>query len=180
MPLTRRKILEYWWLAPVAGVASFFTWLGIRSWNILVGKPFPSATPKFMAVPRVRIAQVKDFPKLWDSVQFKIENTPAILIRVQKPQIGGMSFGTKYFIGLSRNCTHLKCPVEYIKNPEITAMAYKYRPEFDHPVLGCACHFSAFDPEMAGKSVSGPALLPLPRVQLLARGSEIFAIGLET
>ena len=58
-------------------------------------------------------------------------------------------------------------------------MAYKYRPEFEHPVLGCACHFSAFDPEMAGKSVSGPALLPLPRVQLLVQNSEIFAVGLE-
>ncbi len=180
MPLTRRKILEYWWFAPIAGVAGFFAWLGIRSWNILIGKPAPSTTPKFVAAPRIRVAKVSDLPAIWDAVQFKIGTTPAILVRVQKPQVGGISISGKHFIGLSRNCTHLKCPVEYIKNPEITAMAYKYRPEFAHPVLGCACHFSAFDPEMAGKSVSGPALLPLPRVQLEARGSEIFAVGLET
>ncbi len=179
MPLSRRKILEYWWVAPIVGVASFFTWLGIRSWNILVGKPVPSSTPKFVAASKVRVARVSDLPTVWDAVQFKIGSTPAILIRVQKPQIGGISFSGRHFIALSRNCTHLRCNVEYIKNPEITAMAYKYRPEFEHPVLGCACHFSAFDPEMAGKSVSGPALLPLPRVQLLVQNSEIFAVGLE-
>ncbi len=179
MPLTRRKMLEYWWLAPVAGVAGFFAWFTVRSWNILVGKPLPSAIPQFVAAPTVRVARVTDFPKLWDAIEFKIGATPAILIRVQKPQLGGISLLGKHFIALSRNCTHLRCPVEYIENPEITAMAYKYRPEFAHPVLGCACHFSAFDPELAGKSVAGPALLPLPRVKLEARGSEIFAIGLE-
>ncbi|MEY4529383.1 MAG: hypothetical protein RLZZ156_104 [Deinococcota bacterium] len=180
MPLTRRKILEHWWLAPVAAVAGFFTWLGIRSWNILIGKPNPSSTPKFIPAPKVRVARISDFPQVWDAVEFKLGTTPAILVRVQKPQIGGISVLGKHFIALSKNCTHLKCLVEYIKNPEITAMAYKYRPEFEHPVLGCACHFSAFDPEMAGKSVSGPALSPLARVQLMLQNTEIFAIGLET
>lgn len=179
MPLNRRKILEYWWLAPLAGVAGFFTWFGIRSWNILVGKPAPSNTPKFTSTARVRVARVADFANLWDSKTFQLGNTPAILVRVQAPQAGGISVQGKHFIALSRICTHLRCVSEYITNPEITSMAYKYRPEFKHPVLGCACHFSAFDPELAGKSVSGPALLPLPRIQLEARGQEIFAIGLE-
>ena len=65
------------------------------------------------------------------------------------------------------------------ERPEVAAIAYKYRPPENHPVLGCACHYSAFDPEQAGKSVSGPALKPLPRVQLEQRSGELFAVGLE-
>lgn len=177
---SRRKLLENWWLAPVAGVAGFFVWFGIRSWSILVGKPMPVTLPRFRAVARVRIARVSDFGQVWAAKNFQIGKTPAILMRVQKAQAGGISVGGVHFIGLSRVCTHLGCVCESIKNPEITAMAYKYRPEFNHPVLGCACHFSAFDPELAGKSVSGPALQPLPRVQLEAVGQELFAVGLES
>jgi arsenite oxidase small subunit len=177
--LPRRKLLEYWWLAPVTGVAGFFTWLGLRSYNILVGKPAPSQTPQFKPMPRVMVASVSRFGTLWDATEFKLGTTPAILVRVQAAQAGGLTVGDKHFVALSKECTHLRCNTEYIKNPEITAMAYKYRPEFKHPVLGCACHFSAFDPELAGKSVSGPALKPLPRIKLELRGEEIFAVGIE-
>ncbi len=180
MNQTRRKILEHWWLLPLAGVAAFFAWLGVRSWSILLGKPAPNPLPRFKAGARVRIAAISDLPKVWDAIPFQFGTTPAILVRVQAPQAGGITIAGQHFIGLSRKCTHLQCLCEYIKNPEIAAMAYKYRPEFAHPVLGCACHFSAFDPEEAGKSMSGPALEPLPRVQLAASGRNIFAIGLET
>ncbi|MFN3265535.1 MAG: Rieske 2Fe-2S domain-containing protein [Deinococcales bacterium] len=178
--LPRRKLLEYWWVAPVAAVAGFFGWLGVRSFNILVGKPAPVKNPTFKPVAKVAVARVAQFPELWDAVEFKLGSTPAVLVRVQAAQEGGLSIQGKHFIALSRDCTHLRCVTEYIKNPEITAMAYKYRPEFKHPVLGCACHFSAFDPELAGKSVSGPALKPLPRIQLEHRGNQIFAVGIET
>lgn len=177
--LPRRKLLEYWWLAPIAAVAGFFGWLGVRSFNILVGKPAPSSNPRFTPTPKIAVARVAQFAALWDATEFKLGNIPAILIRVQAPQAGGLSIGDRHFIALSKDCTHLRCMTEYIKNPEITAMAYKYRPEFAHPVLGCACHFSAFDPELAGRSVSGPALKPLPRVQLERRGDQIFAVGIE-
>jgi arsenite oxidase small subunit len=177
--LPRRKLLEYWWLAPVAGVAGFFAWLGARSYNILVGKPAPSQAPQFKPTVRVAVARVGRLPTLWDAIEFKLGDIPAILVRVQAAQAGGLTVGDQHFIALSRDCTHLRCVTEYIKNPEITAMAYKYRPEFKHPVLGCACHFSAFDPELAGKSVSGPALKPLSRIKLEVRGEQIFAVGIE-
>jgi arsenite oxidase small subunit len=178
--VTRRKVLEYWWLAPIAGVLGFFGWLTMRSWNILIGKPAPSNTPKFTKLERVNVARVDEFPELWSAKEIKIGSTPAIVVRVKEAQPGGLSVSSSHFIGLSKICSHLRCNCEYIRNPEIAAMAYKYRPEFAHPVLGCACHFSAFDPELAGKSVSGPALEPLPRVQLEVKNGQLFAVGLET
>jgi arsenite oxidase small subunit len=178
--VTRRNVLEYWWLAPIVGVAGFFGWLGIRSWNILIGKPAPSNTPKFVKGEPLAVARGEDFAELWDAKEFRFGAVPAIVVRVKDPQPGGISVGQYHFIAFSKICTHLRCTCQYIRNPEIASMAYKYRPEFAHPVLGCACHFSAFDPELAGKSVSGPALEPLPRVQLEIRKGQIFAVGLET
>jgi arsenite oxidase small subunit len=176
---TRRKLLEYWWIAPVAAVGGFFAWFGLRSYRILLGKPTPSSQPNFKAGARVAIGTLEEFPKLWDARTFDYGDVQAIVVRVKEPQPGGITVNGTHLIGLSRGCTHLKCTCEYIRSPEIASMAYKYRPEFDHPVLGCACHFSAFDPELAGKSVSGPALDPLPRIKLEARGDQIFAVGLE-
>ena len=179
-PVTRRKLLEYWWVAPVAAVGGFFAWFAARSYNILLGKPTPSSSPQFKSLERVNVARLEDFPALWDSKTFKYATLEAILVRVKAPQPGGISpRADLHLLALSRRCTHLGCTCEYIKNAEIAQMAYKYRPEFNHPVLGCACHFSAFDPELAGKSVSGPALEPLPRIQLEVRGDQIFAVGLE-
>jgi arsenite oxidase small subunit len=178
--VTRRKLLEYWWLAPIAAAGGFFAWFGVRSYRILLGKPTPSSQPSFKGGTRVAVGKLGEFSKLWDAKIFDYGDEQAILVRVKEPQPGGISVKDAHFIGLSRRCTHLDCTCEYIRSPEIASMAYKYRPEFAHPVLGCACHFSAFDPELAGKSVSGPALEPLPRIQLEARGDQIFAVGLES
>ena len=179
-PVTRRKLLEYWWVAPVAAVGGFFAWFATRSYNILLGKPVPSASPNFKALARISIAKLEEFPALWDSKIFKYAGLDAILVRVKAPQPGGISpKADLHLLALSRRCPHLGCTCEYIKNPEIAQMAYKYRPEYGHPVLGCACHFSAFDPELAGKSVSGPALQPLPRIQLEISRGQVYAVGLE-
>ena len=179
-PFTRRTLLEYWWVAPVAAAGAFFAWFGIRSYRILLGKPVPASSPTFKPLERVTVATIEDFPALWDSQTFKYADLEAIVVRVKAPQMGGISpQADLHLLALSRRCTHLGCTCEYIKNPEIAQMAYKYRPEFGHPVLGCACHFSAFDPELAGKSVSGPALEPLPRIKLEVSGDAVFAVGLE-
>ncbi len=176
---SRRRLLELWWVAPVAAVGGFFAWFGVRSYRILLGKPTPSDVPRFKPGATVNVARLEALPALWDAMAFQYGGIAAVLIRVQRSQPGGLSVGNKHFIALSKVCTHLGCNCELIRSPEIASMAYKYRPEFNHPVLGCACHFSAFDPELAGKSVSGPALDPLPRIQLQARGDEIVAVGLE-
>jgi len=179
-PVTRRTLLEYWWVAPVAAAGGFFAWFGIRSYRILLGKPAPTSSPTFKVLERISVAKLEDFPALWNSKTFKYANLEAIVMRVKAPQAGGISpKADLHLLALSRRCTHLGCTCEYIKNAEIAQMAYKYRPEYGHPVLGCACHFSAFDPELAGKSVSGPALEPLPRIKLEVSEGLIFAVGLE-
>jgi arsenite oxidase small subunit len=184
--ISRRNLLELWWIAPVLGAGGFFAWFGIRSYRILLGKT-PPGTPNFQAGDKFKIAQVTELKQAGDAKLFdypvKIGSStqalPAILIRVSTPQPGGLSRGNEHFIALSRVCTHQNCTCDFIVKPEIASMAYKYRPPAGNPILGCACHFSAFDPEKAGESVSGPALKPLPRLQLKLQKSEIFAVGLE-
>ncbi len=184
--ITRRRLLEFWWVVPVAGAFGFFAWFAQRSFNILLGKPSVGA-PSFRAGQPFRVARASDLKNVWDARSFDYPvkigsataSTPAILIRTAAIQPGGISLGGAHFVALSRVCTHLQCVCTYITSPEVAAIAYKYRPPENHPVLGCACHYSAFDPEQAGKSVSGPALKPLPRLQLEARGGELFAVGLE-
>ena len=184
--ISRRKLLEFWWIAPVAAAGGFFAWFGIRSYRILLGKTAPG-TPNFQAGTKFRVARVTDLKKPGDAKAFdypvkigsSLQSLPAILVRVSKPQLGGLSLKDTHFIALSRICTHQSCTCDFITKPEIASMAYKYRPLEGTPILGCACHFSAFDPEKAGESVSGPALKPLPRLQLELRNQDVFAVGLE-
>jgi arsenite oxidase small subunit len=184
--ISRRNLLELWWIAPVLAAGGFFAWFGIRSYRILLGKT-PPGTPNFQAGNKYQIAKMTELQKPGDAKPFdypvnigsSVQSLPAILIRVSKAQPGGLSQGNTHFIALSRICTHQNCTCDFITKPEIASMAYKYRPPAGNPILGCACHFSAFDPEKAGESVSGPALKPLPRLQLELRNSEIFAVGLE-
>ena len=183
--ISRRKLLEFWWIAPVTAAGGFFAWFGIRSYGILLGKT-PPGTPNFQAGTKFRVAQATEL-KPGEAKQFEYpvkigsssQSLPAILIRVSKPQPGGLSLNNTHFIALSRICTHQNCTCDFITKPEIASMAYKYRPLEGTPILGCACHFSAFDPEKAGESVSGPALKPLPRLQLEVRNGDVYAVGLE-
>ena len=184
--ISRRKLLEFWWIAPVAAAGGFFAWFGIRSYRILLGKTAPG-TPNFQAGTKFRVARVTDLKKPGEAKTFdypvkigsSLQSLPAILVRVSKPQLGGLSLNNTHFIALSRICTHQSCTCDFITKPEIASMAYKYRPLEGTPILGCACHFSAFDPEKAGESVSGPALKPLPRLQLELRNQDVFAVGIE-
>jgi arsenite oxidase small subunit len=185
--ISRRNILEYWWLIPVGAAATFFGWFGIRSYNILLGKSAPG-TAKFNLGLRIRVGAISDFSKVWTSKEFEYPvklgssfgKTPVLVIRTVKPQLGGITVGDQHFLGLSKICTHLNCECDLVRDPEVAALAYKFRPDQGQPLLGCACHFSAFDPEQAGASVGGPALKNLPRVQLEHRNGEIFATGIES
>ena len=89
-----------------------------------------------------------------------------------------------YGLGLflvKRICTHLGCPVNLVKDMEVLAFAYNYRPPKGerHPQLGCRCHYSVFDPVRGGEAMFGKATLPLPRVRLEVRGSDVYATGIE-
>jgi arsenite oxidase small subunit len=185
--ISRRNILEYWWLLPVGAAASFFGWFGIRSYNILLGKS-AAGPAKFNPGSRIRVGSRKDFAQVWASKEFEypiklgssVGKTPVLVIRTAKAQLGGLTVGDQHFLGLSKICTHLNCKCDLVRDPEVAALAYKFRPDQGQPLLGCACHFSAFDPERAGASVGGPALKNLPRVQLELRNGGIYAVGIES
>jgi arsenite oxidase small subunit len=185
--VTRREILEYWWLVPVGAAASFFAWFGIRSYSILFGKSGAGAAT-FNSGSRVRVGSRQEFAQVWASKEFEypvklgssLGKTPVLVIRTAKAQSGGITVGNQHFLGLSKVCTHLNCNCDLVRDPEVAALAYKFRPDQGQPLLGCACHFSAFDPEQAGASVGGPALKSLPRLQLEHRNGEIFAVGIES
>jgi arsenite oxidase small subunit len=183
LPLTRRQLLEYWWTLPVVATGGFFTWLGVRAARIKFLKDdVPPAV--FVDSPPHRAAALADFRKDWDhrDLDYPLgpgRNLPVTLMRTPEAEDGGLEAGGGHFLALSRVCTHLGCICQFVPNAEAAAMMYNYRPDPPGPVLGCACHQSAFDPARGGKSVSGPALKPLPRLRLEARGEEIWITGTE-
>lgn len=184
--ISRRRLLESWWLLPVASSAAAFAWLGERAWRIRFGKP-PAGPPAFLPRPAVRVAALSDLPSVWDAREFELPAgapgapaaTPAVLVRVPRPQPGGLSVADRHFLAVSRVCTHLGCLTALVRDPEVSALAYNYRPPEGQPVLGCACHFSAFDLLQGGRSVAGPAIRPLPRLRLRQQAGALVATGIE-
>jgi arsenite oxidase small subunit len=188
--LSRRRLLEYWWVVPVTGAAGFFGWFGLRAFSIRFTKPIPG-NPQFIASQSHPVANLGAFAKVWDVLEFNYPHqlgtrtvaTPVIVIRVPSAQLGGLSVAVageeRHFLALSSICTHQECKCSWVRDPVTMNMAYNYRPPQGQPMLGCACHQSAFDPLQAGRSVSGPAIQPLPRLQLQAEGEQLLVIGYE-
>ncbi|WP_261663763.1 Rieske 2Fe-2S domain-containing protein [Deinococcus sp. Marseille-Q6407] len=177
--ISRRTLLSYWWAVPVAGTLGTFGWLGLRAGRILTRKKTPGE-PAFVAGSRQAIARVSDLAADWDSLEFTYQGAPAVLLRLPKPTLGGLSIGDQHFAAFSRRCTHQGCPVVVVRDLEILALAYNYRtPEGQHPQLGCPCHYSVFDPLKAGEAVFGPATLPLARIALSSQEGQLFASGTE-
>ncbi|ADV66797.1 Rieske 2Fe-2S domain-containing protein [Deinococcus maricopensis] len=176
MPVTRRALLEKWWVLPVAATVGTFGWLGLRATRILTGKGKPGA-PAFQAVPAVRVAALSALPGAWSSVNFRAGGRECVLLRLPSPTEDTVTVGGAHLAAFSRVCTHLGCAVNVMRDTEALAFSFNYRT--DHPVLGCPCHFSVFDALERGQAVFGQALAPLPRVRLEARGSAVYATGLE-
>jgi len=175
--LSRRDLV---WIVPLAATGGFFTWFGLRAWRIQFGKTSPKE-PVWKDGPRVEVASLGDFPKVWSFRYFAyplaVGELKSILLRVPKPQPGGLSVGEVHLVAYSRICTHQGCTVNFVPDPEAGAIAYNYRS--DHPFLGCPCHFGAFDPLKAGAAVFGPPRDPLPRIRLELEGDVIYATGHE-
>ncbi|MCA1792186.1 MAG: arsenate reductase (azurin) small subunit, partial [Thioalkalivibrio sp.] len=86
------------------------------------------------------------------AVQFNYpdESSPCALIKTGESVPGGVGPDGD-IVAYSTLCTHMGCPVIY----DETARTFK-----------CPCHFSIFDPEMAGQMVDGQATADLPRILL--------------
>lgn len=172
----RRALLEYWWVLPVGATLGAFGFMIDYAGRVTLDKRKAGPT-NYVVKPEERVAAVADFPAPFVMRDFSFAGTSCVLVRLERPTAHSLTVGEAHFIAFSRVCTHLGCLVNHLPNPEAVALTYNYRP--DHPVLGCPCHFSVFDPVREGESVIGRALAPLPRVRLEARGDDLFATGIE-
>lgn len=187
MRLSRRQLLEKWWVLPIAGSAGFLAWVGERAWRIRFGKPAVLNAPEFSSRPPERAASLSELKAVWDAREFSLPlgapgsraATPAIVVRVPRAVPGSLAVAGRHYLSVSRVCTHLGCVTTLVRDPEVSALAYNYRPAEGQPVLGCACHFSVFDLLQGGLSVSGPAIRPLPRLRLRVQGQDLVATGIE-
>lgn len=180
MKITRRQVLERWWMLPVAGTAGAFGYMTWYAAKVTFGKK-KVGEPNFVNGPAQKIAALSALPEEWSEVEFFYDSRPCTLLRVPKSVKGGLDSGEAHFVAFSRICTHLGCPVNLVKDMEVLAFAYNYRPPKGerHPQLGCRCHYSVFDPVRGGEAMFGKATLPLPRVRLEVRGNDVYATGIE-
>ncbi len=172
----KRKLIQWLWRIPViaaVGGAAYAAYEIYFHLNRLEANP----NPRFNLVEAEKIAPLGQFVEPWDSLEFSFQSSPAILVKLPNPIVGGLSFENQHFAAFSRFCTHQGCIVSLNKNLEAIAVAFNYRT--DEPTLTCQCHYSAFSLTKAGQAVSGPAVKPLPRVQLELRDTILYATGLE-
>jgi arsenite oxidase small subunit len=174
---TRRRLVTWLWRLPVLGALAGGIYAFQRAWRVHFGKEEPPKEPDFVPTPPQRLASLAVFAEPYDAVEFTLEGTPALALRLTEPVAGGLSVGDVHLVAYSRVCTHLGCLVSFNRDTEAVAMAFNHRS--DRPSLTCACHLSVFSPYRAGQAVSGPAVIPLPRIALELRGETLYAVGLE-
>ncbi|AFZ66379.1 Rieske 2Fe-2S domain-containing protein [Deinococcus peraridilitoris] len=174
--LTRRQLLELWWVLPVTATLGTLGTMLHYAARIVLGNQRAGPT-KYQGGPRVPIARLADLSGAFAAREFTYQGTPCIVMRLPEATPSSLKVESAHFAAWSRVCTHLGCSVNPLQDLEATALTYNYRPT--HPVLGCPCHFSVFDPLRQGESVFGRAVLPLPRVQLEARAGTLYAVGIE-
>lgn len=175
---SRREFNKWLWRLPVIaalGGAGYAAW---RVYSVQFSKVEPALNPNFEARAKQEITSLSNLQEAWSTAEFSLEGIPAIAIAIPDAIAGSLSFNNKHYIAFSRICTHQSCIVQPNKNFEAIAVSYNYRTT--SPVLACNCHFSIFDIEKAGEAVSGPAVNPLPRIQLEVNSDTLYAVGIET
>ncbi len=89
----------------------------------------------------------KDVPIFFN---YPDSSSSCTLLKMGQPVVGGIGPG-RDIVAYSMLCTHMGCPVLYDAGTQ---------------VLKCPCHFSMFDPAVAGQMVCGQATANLPQVLL--------------
>jgi arsenite oxidase small subunit len=96
--------------------------------------------------------------------QYPDASSPCAMLKMGRKVTGGVGPDGD-IVAFSTQCTHMGCPVAY----DAQARAFK-----------CGCHFSQFDPEMAGQMICGQATENLPQVMLsVAADGSITATGVQ-
>lgn len=186
----RRKVVQWLWRLPVIAAAAGGGYGLYEAIRVHFRKFDVSDNPDFEPRPELLVANLSAFGAVWDSVTFELAPAtadqlpvPAVAVRLPGPIPGGVALDTSlnvasaYLAAFSRICTHQHCIVSLNRDIDAINLGFNYNTQ--HPALTCACHLSVFDPQQGGKVVSGPAVIPLPRVQLEVRGNELYATGLE-
>ncbi len=83
------------------------------------------------------------------ALKFENSGQPAVLVHLQSGD----------FVAYSAVCTHQGCTVAYTSGQ-----------------LVCPCHGSVFDPAKGAAVVQGPAQLPLPKIPVKVRGTEVVKV----
>ena len=186
----RRKLVQWLWRVPVIAAAAGGGYGLYEAIRVHFRKFEVDEDPDFDARPETLIGGLAAFGEVWDSVDFEVPAgapgevpTPAVAVRLPGPIAGGIALDTglnvasAHLAAFSRICPHQHCIVSL--NHDLDAINLGVNYQTRSPALTCACHLSVFDPQQAGRAVSGPAVIPLPRVQLEARGNQLFATGIE-
>lgn len=181
----RRQVVKWLWRLPVllvllGGAAGMYDAIRLH-----FQKARPTRHPTFTPVPPVAAGTVATFGQVWSSVPIELTGArpiPAIVLRLPEPIPGGLDVtppggSTAHLAGFSRVCTFDHCTV-YL-NKDLKEMEFAFNFKTNHPALTCPCHLCIFDPTKAGQAVSGPARLPLPRLELRQRGDQVTVVGLE-
>ena len=172
----RRRLNNWFWRVPVLMAITSLIWFVQKAYKTHFRKIKPKKIVEFVQQEPVIIAPLSSF-NVWDTAQFKLGEIPAMVLCVPQPINGGISVESKHFIAFSRICTHLGCPINF--NSDLEAIALTSNHRVSNPVLICNCHLSLFDILKAGKVISGPAIEPLPRIQLKVENNQLVAIGIE-
>jgi nitrite reductase/ring-hydroxylating ferredoxin subunit len=133
---------------------AFAKFLVLTSGAFVAGQGWIAATDlvraRRPAPPRQRIAALSEVPP-GTSLMFDYprEHDACLLIHTPDGEL----------LAYSQKCTHLSCAVV---------------PAIDEGLLRCPCHEGVFDLH-TGRNLSGPPPRPLPRIQLVVEGDEVFA-----
>jgi arsenite oxidase small subunit len=160
----RRRLATWLWRLPVLAAVGGAVYGLAEVYRVHFNKRAPAAEPRFDPRPDVPIGPLGAFAEPWDAVAFSLGGVPCVALRLPAPIAGALSRGEVHLAAFTRVCTHQGCIVDLNRDTEAIAFAFNHRS--DRPQLTCACHYSVFDPVRAGRVVSGPAILPLPRVRL--------------
>jgi len=178
----RRALSAWLWRLPVIGAAAAGLFGVYQAYRVHFAKDPPNPDPRFRDLDPVPVADLGAFAEVWSSVDFVIGGYPCVAVRLPEAIPGGLSVDDDtHLAAFTRICTHQYCMVELNRDVEAVAFAFNHRS--DTPSLTCACHYSVFDPQRAGRAVSGPAVKPLPRARLTLEPQSdaaiVFADGLE-
>lgn len=186
----RRQVIQWLWRIPVIAVAAGGGYGLYEAIRVHFRKSEVAEDPEFDDRPELLVSDLSTFGEVWDSVEFELPAgaegqlpIPAVAVRLPGPISGGIALDTglnvasAYLAAFSRICTHQHCIVSL--NLDMTAINIGFNYQTRSPAMTCACHLSVFDPQQGGRAVSGPAVQPLPRVRLEARGGQLFATGIE-